>query len=50
MKSPVSLQGDIRFYTSADPEALKSLLPVLLGEGEEVEKVKWLNDSVIARL
>ncbi|HJR80972.1 MAG TPA: glutamate racemase [Anaerolineales bacterium] len=52
--------GDVRFHTSGHPEALKSLLPVLLGEsgappsGEavsrwEVEEVEWLNDHVVAR-
>jgi glutamate racemase len=43
-----SERGEVRFYTSGDPEALKSLLPVLLGEGGNVEEVEWLSDTVIA--
>jgi glutamate racemase len=40
--------GAIKFYTSGDPRSLKSLLPVLLGEDGNVEKVEWMTDSVIA--
>lgn len=36
--------GKVKFYTSGDPEELKSLLPVLLGEVGEVEKVEWIGD------
>jgi glutamate racemase len=39
--------GDIKFYTSGDPDALKLLLPILLGESGEVERVEWLNDLQI---
>ncbi len=42
-------RGDVKLYTSGDPNALQSLLPVLLGEVGEVQKVEWLSDSVIAR-
>jgi glutamate racemase len=42
-------RGDVKFYTSGDPEALKLMLPVLLGESGEVEGVQWLDDHVIAR-
>jgi glutamate racemase len=38
-------KGYITSYTSGDPDALKSLLPKLLGEAAEVRKVDWLNDS-----
>jgi len=48
-KSPSSARGDVRFYTSGDPAALKSVLPVLLKEDGAVEKVEWINDYVIAR-
>jgi glutamate racemase len=41
--------GNVRFYTSGDPEALASLLPVLLGDTGGVEGVTWLSDHVIAR-
>jgi glutamate racemase len=49
MRNDPSAQGDVRFYTSGDPRALKSLLPVLLGEEGRVEKVEWEGDIVIAR-
>ncbi|GAB4446464.1 MAG: glutamate racemase [Anaerolineales bacterium] len=38
-------QGEIRFYTSGNPDALKSLLPVLLGESGVVEGVAWADDA-----
>jgi glutamate racemase len=49
MRSDPSARGNVGFYTSGDPGALKSLLPVLLGESGEVEGVEWKGDSVIAR-
>jgi len=48
-KNPLSERGEVRYYTSGDPESLKSLLPILLGESGEVEKVAWVEKSVIAR-
>lgn len=42
-------KGTIRFYTSGDPDALEFLLPKLLGETGEVEKVEWRSDHIIAR-
>ena len=45
MKNQSELKGDIKFYTSGNPEALKSLLPMLLGESGDVHKVEWLSDS-----
>jgi len=41
-------QGEVKFYTSGDPEELKSLLPTLLGELGIIERVDWINDNVIA--
>jgi glutamate racemase len=38
-------KADVRFYTSGDPEALKSLLPLLGGEAGDVQRVEWLDDS-----
>lgn len=46
-KSPVGEQGQTRFYTSGESEALKSLLPVLLGEQGEINRVAWLDDANI---
>jgi glutamate racemase len=48
LKNQSDARGDVKFYTSGDPEALKSLLPMLLGDSGEVEKVEWLDDHVIA--
>ena len=48
MRSESKSKGEIKFYTSGDPNVLKSMLPMLLGELGEVEKVDWLNDHVIA--
>jgi glutamate racemase len=48
MKSLASACGDVTFYTSGDPAALRSMLPILLGEDGQIEKVDWLDDSKIA--
>jgi glutamate racemase len=48
MKSQSSQPGNVWFYTSGDSESLKSLLPILLGEGGEVKKVEWLSVTAIA--
>lgn len=40
-------KGKIRLYTSGDPAALKALLPTLLGESGEIQRVEWLTDSMI---
>jgi glutamate racemase len=45
LTSPAMLHGSIQLYTSADPEALKSMLPILLGEDTVVEKVKWSGEE-----
>jgi glutamate racemase len=37
-------KGAIRFYTSGPTESLKSMLPILLGESGEVQKVEWISD------
>jgi glutamate racemase len=38
----------VRFYTSGDPKVLNTLLPVLLGELGEVEKVRWISDNEVS--
>ena len=38
-------KGDVRLYTSGDPESLKSLMPSLLGESGEILKMNWINDA-----
>ena len=47
MKNPAVGRGEVRFYTSGDQAGLKSLLPVLLGEEGQIEKVEWLDDATI---
>ena len=47
MRSESASPGNIILYTSGDPEELESMLPVLLGEGAEVRKVEWLDDTQI---
>ena len=42
-------KGTVRFYTSGDPEELRSLLPVLLGELAEIQIAEWLDDHVVAK-
>lgn len=46
-KRESSAQAGARFYTSGDPDQLRSVLPGLLGESGEVEKVKWVDDLYI---
>jgi glutamate racemase len=40
-------KGIIRLFTSGDPKVLKSQLPLLLGEGADVERVEWTGDTKI---
>ena len=47
MRSRSLPSGRAKFYTSGDPDALKAMLPVLLGESGEVERVEWLGDMRI---
>ena len=47
MRSQSSQQARVKFYTSGDPDALKAMLPVLLGESGEVDSVEWLDDTRI---
>ena len=49
LKRESKSQGDLKLYTSGDPDVLRSMLPVLLGEGGEVEGVEWVSDHVVAR-
>ena len=41
--------GEVKFHTSGNPDELKSLLPILLGELGDVEKANWLDDHSIAK-
>lgn len=42
-------KGNVKLYTSGDPDALKALLPTLLGESGEIQRVEWLDEHVIAK-
>lgn len=42
--------GKLKLYTSGNPDALKSLLPKLLGEAGRVARVEWISDSTIVKL
>jgi len=47
MKNDSSGLGKVALYTSGDPSALKSLLPTLLNEDGNIERVEWDNDKKI---
>jgi glutamate racemase len=44
MRNQSGSKGDIRIYTSGDPDRLRVLLPKLLGEPWGVQKVEWDNN------
>jgi glutamate racemase len=48
MRNQSESKGEVKFYTSGDPEELKSLLPMLFEEADEVARVEWLGDFLIA--
>lgn len=50
MRNRSESKGDVKFYTSGDADKLKSLLPSLLGEPAEVQKVEWLDDTTLRKL
>jgi glutamate racemase len=45
MRNQPGSRGTVKFYTSGDPNELKSLLPMLLGEVGNVQRMEWINDS-----
>jgi glutamate racemase len=47
IKNRSDQRGEVRFYTSGDPEELKSLLPLLLGELGTIEQVAWTDDTAV---
>lgn len=40
-------RGDVRYYTSGDPDVFESLLPRLLGETGQIWKASWIGDNRI---
>jgi glutamate racemase len=49
MRNEPGSRGDIKFYTSGDPNTLKSLLPKLMEEAGEVEGVEWIGDANLSK-
>ena len=47
MRASSESKDEVNFYTSGNPAQLKSLLPKLLGESGEVERIEWLDDLQI---
>jgi len=47
MKNQSQSRASVRFFTSGDAAAMKSMLPVLLGESGVVESVTWKNDREV---
>jgi glutamate racemase len=41
MRNPDKQRGGIQYFTSGDPKALQSMLPVLLGESGMVRSIRW---------
>jgi glutamate racemase len=44
MKIQLQGQASVRFFTSGDPSAMKSMLPILVGDSGKVESVTWKSD------
>src|SRR5215216_3476802 len=42
LRNNSALQGEVEFYTSGDPKELKSLLPIVIGEPDNVQGIVWL--------
>lgn len=47
LKNSSGTPGDVKFYTSGEPDVLKSLLPHLLRESGPVEMVRWNGDQKV---
>jgi len=47
MRNGSGEQGAIRLFTSGEPARLRFLLPTLLGEMGELEKVEWVSDQIV---
>ena len=48
MRSTSRSNGDIKFYTSGEPERFRSVLQVLLGMNNEVRMLKWVNNQSLS--
>ena len=47
LKREPGARGDVKFYTSGDPQELRSLLQLLLGESGDVGQVRWQDDQKV---
>ena len=47
MRNGSGAKSEVKLYTSGDPETLRSLLPRLLAEKGDVEKVEWISDDTV---
>ena len=47
MRNGSGAKSEVKLYTSGDPETLRSLLPRLLAEKGDVEKVEWISDETV---
>ena len=47
MRNGSGAKSEVKLYTSGDPETLRSLLPRLLDEKGDVEKVEWISDETV---
>ena len=48
MRSTSRSNGEIKFYTSGEPERFRSVLQVLLGVNNEVRMVEWVNNHSLS--
>ena len=46
LRAPAGGHGRPRYYTSGNPRALRTVLPLLLGEDAEVAALRWEGDSL----
>lgn len=47
LRNQSEAKSKVKFYTSGEPAALKTMLPTLLGEAGEVQRVEWMNDLTL---
>jgi glutamate racemase len=50
LKHPAGGPAAFQFYTSGDPQIVQALLPRLLGEPGQVEKLEWDGDKVLRQI
>jgi glutamate racemase len=48
LKNAPGARGQVKFYTSGDPDGLKSLLPLLFGQDGDIRRVEWVDDHQVS--